>query len=170
MDHSTISNIVDNMLDIPDNLKNTDCLIDLGLHLFDADKLKADPSLRLNVLLKNESETDIRARFRVNIIGKRILGIDEKDISELYYTTYADLLETVHDKILMSKTNSINELDSYARVLNAISGLCTRKIKDEECTLINVKSQLIKLIYAAQHVLNNNNKIDIFNKYIGPYS
>jgi hypothetical protein len=170
MNLAAICDIVDNMLAIPDNMKNTNCLIDLGLHLFDKDVVNTDSTLRLHVLLKNESETEIRARFRVNIIGKRILGIDENNVLLLYHTSYADLLENIHNKIIMSKVDSIDALESYTRILNAISGVCTREIKDEECTLSNVKTQLIKLICASHNILEKNNKVDIFNKYIGPYS
>ena len=170
MDESKLHTIVTNMLAIPDNLKNTDCLIDTGLHIFDKDLLTIDPALRLNILLKNESESNIRTRLRVNIIGKTILNINENDVTTLHHTTYTDLLERIHNKIIASKLDSIYELESFSRIFTAIAGIYTPNIEDKDCTLVNVKNRLNKLLCAAYTVLKNNNQIDIFNKYTVPYS
>jgi hypothetical protein len=138
---------VDGLLAIPEDMQDIECLIDLDTHLF---SVPEDPSITFKALLKTKSETDIRTRFRVNMLGKRLLTIDEKDVDTLHHTTYKLLSETINDIVYRSKTDSLYELESYCRIHGAVSGIITPMIKDNECTLANVRSRLILVMNAIR--------------------
>lgn len=160
-----IEYFADMILEIPDDIKDTDCLVDMDSHLFEPAK---DPSIVfVNLIESGVSDENIRARIRVNMLGKRILAIEEEDISTLHSMTYLDYLHTIYNIDKKTRVDSLDDLLSYCRIFDALSGIATKKVDNDRCTLKNVRNRLIKIMsYAYKSLEYQKDSTDNFYNLI----